>query len=250
MSPPGRSLGRLVGRSVGSGRAFDFLCWWCSVWGRLRGLGLWVSLSPDIGFYGRPAFVRVSSSVMGAVCACLLARHLRRVAPRFSCPGLFVCLVLARARCGIAGGSTRLLAVITRVPPRLAVRCALFSVFVGVGCFSGDNKIGRLFGGASLWGFAFGLRLRARPTPRLDAEPVGHACGGSRIRACPTKHRRHTAVVFTTKRRRRAVCWRASCCICGDRPRPHTESGFPSVALLIVNYCYRVLLRNNNNKTI
>ena len=122
---------------------------------------------------------------------CLLARLLRRVAPRFSCPGLFVCLVLARARCGIAGGSTRLLAVITRVPPRLAVRCALFSVFVGVGRFSGVNKIGRLFGGASLWGFAlglrlraspsgfaFGLRLRARPNPRLDSKTHGR-CSGS-----------------------------------------------------------------------
>ena len=162
----------------------------CSVWGRLRRLGLWVSLPPDIGFYGRPAFVRVSSSVMDAVCVCLLARLLRRVAPRFSCPGLFVCLVLARARCGIAGGSTRLLAVITRVPSRLAVRCALFSVFVGVGCFSGDNKIGRLFGGASLWGFAFGLRLRARPNPRLDSEPTGDVWGRSRIpHKTPTAHR-------------------------------------------------------------
>jgi len=36
MSPPGRSLGRLVGRSVGSGRAFDFL-WWCALSGVVCG---------------------------------------------------------------------------------------------------------------------------------------------------------------------------------------------------------------------
>ena len=93
--------------------------------------------------------------------------------------------------------------MITRVPPRLAVRCALFSVFVGVGRFSGVNKIGRLFGGASLWGFAlglrlraspsgfaFGLRLRARPNPRIDSEPMGDARGRSRIpHKTPTAHR-------------------------------------------------------------
>ena len=36
MSPPGRSLGRLVGRSVGSGRAFDFSCW-CAMSGVVCG---------------------------------------------------------------------------------------------------------------------------------------------------------------------------------------------------------------------
>ena len=50
------------------------------------------------------------------------------------------------------------------VPPPLGVRCALFSVFVGVGRFSGVNKIGRLFGGASPSGFAFKLRLQASPS--------------------------------------------------------------------------------------
>ena len=129
--------------------------------------------------------------------------------PSSSCASLLVSRSLrlsrlgSRVGCAIAGGSTRLLAVITRVPPRLAVRCALFSVFVGVGRFSGDNKIGRLFGGASLWGFAlglrlraspsgfaFGLRLRARPNPRLDSEPMGDARGRSRIpRKTPTANR-------------------------------------------------------------
>ena len=38
-------------------------------------------------------------------------------------------------------------------------------MFVGVGRFSGDHKIGRLFGGASPWGFALGLRLGALAEP-------------------------------------------------------------------------------------
>ena len=66
---------------------------------------------------------RVSSSVIGAVRACLLARLLRRVAPRFSCPGLFVGLALARARCAIAGGSAWLLAVTSRAWCHLGSQC-------------------------------------------------------------------------------------------------------------------------------
>ena len=50
--------------------------------------------------------LRISSSVVGSVCVCLSARLLRRVAPRFSCPFLFVGLVLVRARCVIASGTT------------------------------------------------------------------------------------------------------------------------------------------------
>ena len=46
--------------------------------------------------------LRICSSVVGSVCVCLLARLLRRVAPRFSCPCLFVGLVLVRARWVIA----------------------------------------------------------------------------------------------------------------------------------------------------
>lgn len=56
VSPPGRSLGRLVGRSaVGSGRAFDFLCWCalsgvvCGGWG--SGFPPGVSLPPDPGYW-------------------------------------------------------------------------------------------------------------------------------------------------------------------------------------------------------
>ena len=119
--------------------------------------------------------------------------------PSSSCASLLVSRSLRLSRLGsragiaIAGGSTRLLAVITRVPPRLAVRCALFSVFVGVGRFSGDNKIGRLFGGASLSGFAFGLRLRASPSGfafglRLRASPSGPPEATTRLRThgrCP-----------------------------------------------------------------
>ena len=101
---------------------------------------------------------------MDAVCVCLLARLLRRVAPRFSCPGLFVCLVLARAwDCNRRWLDEAARCDHARAASARGALCAVFGV-CGFGCFSGDNKIGRLFGGASLWGFAFGLRLRASPS--------------------------------------------------------------------------------------
>ena len=80
--------------------------------------------------------------------------------------GLWLRLLLLLARdVQSAVPSLRSSVVLRAVPPPLGVRCALFSVFVGVGRFSGVNKTGRLFGGASPGaspsGFAFGLRLRA-----------------------------------------------------------------------------------------
>ena len=103
--------------------------------------------------------------------------------------GLWLRLLLLLARdVQSAVSSLRSSVVLRAVPPPLGVRCALFSVFVGVGRFSGVNKTGRLFGGASaFWwgfafglrlraspsGFAFGLRLRARPKPRPDSPPCG-----------------------------------------------------------------------------
>ena len=114
----------------------------------------------------------------------------------------------ARARRAIGRAFSAFVCGVTRVPPPLGVRCALFSVFVGVGrvssalikltCFSVGLRLraspsGFAFGlrlRASPSGFAFGLRLRARPTPRLDAEPVDGACGGSRMpHKTPTAHR-------------------------------------------------------------
>ena len=177
----------------------------------------------------------------------------------------------ARARRAIGRAFSAFVCGVTRVPPPLGVRCALFSVFVGVGRVSSALiKLTCFWWGfaglrlrASPSGFAFGLRLRASPSGfafglRLRASPSGFAFGPARrhdstqnpwmvpvvVRACPTKHPRHTAVVFTTKRRRRAVFWRASCCICCDRPRPHTESGCPSVALLIRNSQVKRVLRD------
>ena len=188
-SPPGRSLGRLVGRSVGSGRAFDFL-WWCALSGVV--CGGWGSGFPCpriLDFMGvPPLFASRLLSWTLYVCACWHDSFVElRLASRVPVSSS-VSSWLARG-IAIAGGSTRLLAVITRVPPRLAVRCALFSVFVGVGRFSGDNKIGRLFGGASLWGFALGLRFGASPSGfafglRLRASPSGFAFG-LRLRARP-----------------------------------------------------------------
>ena len=105
--------------------------------------------------------------------------------------GLWLRLLLLLARdVQSAVPSLRSSVVLRAVPSPLGVRCALFSVFVGVGRSSGVNKIGRLFGGASPSGFAFALRLRARPKPRLDSEPMGDARGRSRTPLkTPTAHR-------------------------------------------------------------
>ena len=58
----------------------------------------------------------------------------------------------------------------------------------------------------------------ARQKPRPEPEPAGDARG----RSCmPLKtHTARAAVVFTAKHRR-AVFWRASCCVCCDRPLYH-----------------------------
>ena len=69
--PPGRSLGRLVGRSVGSGRAFDFLCW-CALSGVV--CGGWGSGFPCpriLDFMGvPPLFASRLLSWALYVCAC------------------------------------------------------------------------------------------------------------------------------------------------------------------------------------
>jgi len=81
--------------------------------------------------------------------------------------GLWLRLLLLLARdVQSAVPSLRSSVVLRAVPPPLGVRCALFSVFVGVGRFSGVNKIGRLFGGASPSGFAFGLANQANQTKK------------------------------------------------------------------------------------
>ena len=135
-------------------------------------------------------------------------------------------LLAARARRAICWPSLRSSVVLRAVPPPLGVCCALFSVFVGVGRFIGVNKTGRLFGGASPWGFAFGLRLRASPS--------GFAFGPARshhstqnpwtmpgvVPGFPTKHPRHTGIVFAAEHRR-AAFWSVSCLICCASPRFH-----------------------------
>ena len=93
--PVGRSVAWSVARSVLV--ELSISCGGVLCLGSSAAAGALGFPAPGYWIYGRSAFVRVSSSVMDAVCVCLLARLLRRVAPRFSCPGLFVCLVLARA---------------------------------------------------------------------------------------------------------------------------------------------------------
>ena len=156
VSPLGRCVGRSVGRSVGSSRAFD-LPPWCALSGAVCGVGALDFRGSRDKILGVSDLARVSSSVIGAVCACLLARLLRRVAPRFSCPGLFVGLALARARCAIAGGSAWLLAVTSRAC-HLGSQCAV-RLFRWMGVW------GVLVGLIKFSGFLFGLRPVHRPRP-------------------------------------------------------------------------------------
>ena len=141
----------------------------------------------------------------------------------------------ARARRAISGPSLRSSVVLRAVPPPLGVRCALFSVFVGVGRSSGVNKIGRLFLvglRASPPGFAFGLRLRASPSGFAFGPARSHDSAHNPwampgvVPGFPTKHPRHTAVVaFAAEHRRAASFWRVSCFVCCDLPRPRVTSG-------------------------
>ena len=107
-------------------------------WSALFGVvcGDWGSgfpLTPEQDYGYVSGLVRVSSSVINAVCAYLLARLLRRVALRFSCPSLFVGLALARARLERWWHVRTLLVDYTR---ELGVRGALLSWFAAVACFS------------------------------------------------------------------------------------------------------------------
>ena len=138
-----------------------------------------------------PLHVCLSSRYLRPVWECARGWCLRGV--RFPRRALASAAAAARARRAIGRVFSAFVCGVTR-RTAAARRSALFSVFVGVGRFSGVNKIGRLFGGASPLGCAFGLRLRAapsgcafglrlraRPKPRLDSEPMGDARGRSRI---------------------------------------------------------------------
>ena len=107
------------------------------------------------------------SIALRAVWECARGWCLRGV--RFPRRALASAAAAARARRAIGRAFSAFVCGLRAVPPPLGVRCALFSVFVGVGRFSGVNKIGRLFGGASPSGFAFGLRLRASPSGPPEA---------------------------------------------------------------------------------
>ena len=136
----------------------------CRLGSSARAWGSGVQGTPKEGI-GHPGLVRVSSSVMDAVCACLLTRLLRRVAPRFSCPGLFVGLALARAR-GCNRFSSWLLLADTSRACRLGSQCAV-----------------RLFRWMGVWGVLVGLiafpgfvvRPAARP-PAPSTAPVHRPC--------------------------------------------------------------------------
>jgi len=64
-------------------------------------------------------------------------------------PGVCGIGAAARTRRAIVGALSAFVCVVSREPPPLAVRCVLFSVDRGVGCFSSRNWNHRF-----LWGFA------------------------------------------------------------------------------------------------
>ena len=120
--------------------------------------------------------------------------------PSSSCASLLVSRSLRLSRLGsrvglqspVARRGCSLLSRACRLGSRCAVRCFrclwVWGVLVAI-----IKLVGFLVGlrfGASPSGFAFGLRLRARPNPRIDSEPMGDARGRSRIpHKTPTAHR-------------------------------------------------------------
>ena len=128
----GGSVGRSIGRSVGSDRGIDLPSSCAlSVWGRLRGLGLCVSVNHGGQDFGRVALVRVWRSV----CGCIGKKKL----PGAGClcggsippPG-----VMEPALLGVAGWCCRgiggCLPLLSRASARAAaIRSALCVVFGG-----------------------------------------------------------------------------------------------------------------------
>ena len=128
---PGRSVSLSSERAREGGRVVDLQSWSVSSRVVCARWGSGVQGTSEEGI-GRPGLVRVSSSVMDAVRACLLTRLLRRVAPRFSCPGLFVGLALARA--GVAIASRHGCCSLLHHARAASARSALCACFGGWGC--------------------------------------------------------------------------------------------------------------------
>ena len=122
-------------------------------------------------------------SACRSVCGCICVLDVPGSTPP---AGRYGIGAAARTRHAIGGALSAFVCVVTCEPPPLAVRCVLFSVDRGVGCFSPRN-----------WNHRFvGLRQRARQRarqparqrarqrgpasePRLDSKPIGGASGFS-----------------------------------------------------------------------
>ena len=178
----GGSVGRLCGsggRVWSGGRSLSLVCVFS---GRLCVLGLWVSLVPERGFG-----LRTSSRLVVSLRLCLCV--FVNTTPLLSPPPVLSFRSLVRSRFGSrnrghGGVFSALGCGVTRVPPPLAVRCALFSVDGRVGCFSCLNGIGRSFCGASpgsgpASGPATGQRAGQGRRRRDDPKPETHGrCPG------------------------------------------------------------------------
>jgi hypothetical protein len=121
-----------VGLVVESGRAIDFPSW--SVSSRV----LWVSEITERGFWAPTFFASGGRYVAVFVRVC---RHGSFVESLLSFDldlSRSILIWLAESR-SIGGVLSALGRGVTRVPPPLAVRCLVFSGFVGVACFSSRN---------------------------------------------------------------------------------------------------------------
>ena len=159
--------------------------WWASLVGRsisLIGLCL-LGSSLRAGALGFIGTRKKTLCFSGPLRVCLSSRYIRPVlecsrgwclvpsgGSRFPRRASASAAAAARARRAIGRAFSAFVCGLRAVPLPLGVRCALFSVFVGVGCFSGVNKNWPAF----WWGFAFVLRLRASPLTILP--PREEAC--------------------------------------------------------------------------
>ena len=132
----GRCVSRRVGRSSNVDGSISRLG--LSFWGRVRALGLWVSHSRKRILVSRLFFASLDRSVAVFVRVC---RHGSFVESLLSFDldlSRSILIWLAELR-SIGGVLSALGRGVARVPPPLAVRCALFSVDGGMGRFSWLN---------------------------------------------------------------------------------------------------------------
>ena len=134
--------------------------------------------------------------------------------PPSSRPSVLPLTPLVLSRLGSRGDGKRLRRVSALAVSSVAARSALFAVLGGlrvwhvvlVRVVERTDFFVRLRLQASPSGFAFGLRLRTRLTPRTDSKPTG----GTRGRSFRPRKQPRQIVILVTAKCRRAAFWRIS----------------------------------------